>query len=122
MTYPVFPVFLSGKKPDSSKFEEVKTDPAMRVRMDGGYTVTRARHTRKPTRSFKIGYTFMNAVDKLALDTFYDNMRGGSLIFDWKDPATNITYQARFGGPINYKHVGSGNTRRWDCSFEIEQA
>lgn len=118
----VFPVLPSGAILDSSKYEVSRSDPAMRAEMDGGYVVTRARYTRVPRRLFKVGYTYLTNPDKLVLDTFYDTVRGGSLIFDWTDPSSAIVYSVRLKSPFSFKHVGAGTTRRWDCSFELEQA
>lgn len=95
----------------------------MRADMEGGYVVTRARHTRKPLRIFKIGYTDISNADKVVLDDFYDTVKGGSLVFTWTDPESLLTYSVRFNkGGLSFKYVGMGNNKRWDCSFEIEQA
>lgn len=118
----VFPILPSGAILDASKYEVSRADPAMRAEMDGGYVVTRARYTRKPRRLFKVGYTSITNADKTTLDNFYDAVSGGSLIFVWTDPSSNIVYSVRLKSPFSFKHVGAGLTRIWDCSFELEQA
>lgn len=122
MTNPVFPTLPSGKVADSAKFEVSKKDPAMRAEMEGGYAVTRARHTRKPPRLFKVAYTSIDNADKTVLDNFYDTVRGGSVIFDWTDPESLVIYQVRFSGSFILRYAGAGNNRLWDCSFDLEQA
>lgn len=122
MTNPIFPILPSGAILDSTKYEVSKIDPSMSAQMDGGYSVTRARNTRKPRLVFRVGYTDLSNEDKLTLDYFYDAVRGGSLIFDWIDPPSGNTYSVRLKTAITFKYAGYGLTRHWDCSFELEQA
>lgn len=122
MTTPVFPTLPSGEASDSSKFEVAKTDPSMRAEMEGSYVVSRARHTRKPLRIFKTGYTGINNADKAVLDNFYDTVRGGSVVFSWTDPTSLLVYSVRFKGALGFKYVGFGLNQMWDCAFELEQA
>lgn len=119
---PVFPTLPSGKSQDSSKYAVSKKDPAMRAEIEGGYVVTRARTTRKPTRLFKTGFTNITSADKQVLDDFYDTVRGGSVIFTWTDPESLVSYSVRFKGEFGFKFAGRGAARFWDCSFELEQA
>lgn len=121
MATPVFPILPSGHLPDSSKYSVSKIDPAMRAEMEGGYAVTRARHTRKPLRVFDIGYTEISAADKVVLDDFYDTVRGGSVAFLWTDPESLVVYTVRFKGAFGFKYMGRGTARYWDCSFQLEQ-
>lgn len=122
MPNPIFPALPSGKTQDSSKYEVSKKDPAMRAEMEGGYVVSRARTTRRPTRLFKTGFTSITGADKQVLDDFYDLVAGGSVIFDWTDPSSGLVYAVRFTGSFGFKYAGRGATSLWDCSFELEQA
>lgn len=122
MTNPVFPTLPSGFKLDSAKYEVSRIDPSMSAQMDGGYSVTRARHTRKPRYTFRVAYTDITNADKTVLDAFYDTVRGGSVIFDWIDPASTVSFSVRLKSPLSFKYVGYGLNRRWDCSFDLEQA
>jgi hypothetical protein len=123
MADPVFPTLPSGKAPDSSKYEVSKVDPAMRSEAEGGYTISRARFTRKPRRKFKIAYTFIDNADKQLIDDFYDMVCGGSVIFKWTDPQSSQDYSVRFiGQGLTFSYVGIGGNDAWDCSFELQQA
>lgn len=122
MTTLIYPTLPSGAVADSSKFEVTYADPAMRAEMEGGYAVTRARHTRRPLKTFKISYTSIKNADKLVLAAFYEQVRGGSVAFNWTDPQSLETSTVRFKGSFGFKYVGHGGNHRWDCSFELEQA
>lgn len=122
MPIATFPTLPSGMLPDSSKYEMSHKDPAMRAEMEGGYTVTRARFTRKPLKLFKIGFTSITGADRTALNNFYDSVRGGSVIFAWTDPESQLPFNVRFKGDFAFHYTGRGTTRLWDCSFELEQA
>jgi len=118
----VFPTLPSGKNIDSSKFETSKTDPAMKADMDGGYTVTRARFTRKPRKIFKCGFTMISGADKGVLDDFWDAARGGARSFEWLCPMDGIKYQVRFDSTeMTFTYRGAGGNHFWDCSFSLKQ-
>ena len=119
LTYPTLP---SATKPDSSKYSMSIEDTAISDETEGGYTITRPRHTRKPRRSWVIGYSFIGAADKAAIEAFYDTCLGASRIFNWTDPESLTLYQVRFKGNLQFSYMGRGATRRWDCDFELQQA
>jgi hypothetical protein len=69
----------------------------------------------------------LKPADKVILDAFYSiSARGGSVVFDWIDPAdtseTPVPYQVRFLDKLSYKYTGIGPTQRWDVAFSLEQA
>lgn len=114
---------LEINKSQDSKFYEVSLeDTSMVTKMDGGYVVSRAKHTRKPRRSFKTGFTAILNQDRVTLTTFYESVKGGSVVFDWIDPIEQVTYQVRFTSPLMFKYVGMGVAQLWDVSFSLEQA
>lgn len=117
-----FPTLSNGYKPDSHQFVESTDDPAMRKEMEGGYTVTRPRHTRGPRKSWQIAYQQLGNADKALLDGHYTTQRGGSLTFTWTNPQSLVSWTVRYKTPITWKYVGAGNNQVWDCSFELEQA
>lgn len=119
MTNPVFPKM--DKDMDSSLYAVEQEDKSLKTQMDGGYVVSRAKHTRKPRKTFKIGYTALLAPDKGRLMDFYDIV-DCSLIFDWFDPPTQKTYQVRFAAPPAYNYKGIGYTQLWDVQLQLEQA
>ena len=119
MTNPVFP---ADPKQDSKYYEVELEDPTLRTNMEGGYVVTRPKHTRKPRRTFKSGCTSITSDQRKALEDFYDSVRGGSVIFDWTDPVTGTVFQVRFKEKISFKYTGMGITQLWDVTFTLEQA
>jgi hypothetical protein len=127
MTNPVFPTLSTGQ--DSSKYTRALEDVAMKTTMDGGYVVSRAKHTRAPRRTFTSGFTSIRKADKELLEAFYDTVKGGSVIFDWIDPTTQmgvsptpVTYAVRFTGEFKWQYRGIGPTELWDVTFTLEQA
>jgi hypothetical protein len=90
--------------------------------MEGGYVVSRARHTRRPRRKFKTGYTGLKNDDKKTLEDFYDLVRGSSVIFDWTDPIDNVVWQVRFAQPLRFSYTGVGVAKLFDVMVELEQA
>lgn len=120
MTNPVFPILT--ERPDTKLYGVEFEDQSTGSKMDGGYVVTRPKHTRSPRRTFSTGYTMLKPIDRAALDTFYRTVFGGSVIFDWIDPMTSVVYQVRFTSKLAYKYSGVGTTQRWDISFTLEQA
>jgi hypothetical protein len=129
MADPVFPATLpSGATEDASKFNWKPEDPAMKTTMEGGYVVSRPKHTRKPRKTFKSGFTHIRDVDRATLLKFYEDVHGGSLIFDYTDPTSplnaRVVYKVRFVGDFAWKFAGIGaaHLNRWDVEFTVEQA
>jgi hypothetical protein len=120
MTNPVFPTMTKAQ--DSKFYEIAQEDVTMKTAMDGGYVVSRAKHTRKPRRSFKTGFSGILNPDRVRLMDFYDLVHGGSVIFDWTDPIEHVVYQVRFDGPMSFKYVGIGSSQLWDVQFQLQQA
>lgn len=137
MTAPNFPVL--AKSQDSKYFTVEMEDVALKTKMDGGYVVSRAKHTRKPRKTFKAGYTGISNADKLILQNFYESVGGGSVIFNWVSPIKLVTsvmqqngsqitvtstdsYAVRFVEKMIFQYAGIGNTQMWDVQFSIEQA
>jgi hypothetical protein len=123
MPTPIFPSTLStGPMQDSAKFSVEHEDPAIQSTMDGGYVVSRPRHTRRPRRTWMSGFTYIQDADKAQLETFWQTVMGGSLIFQWKNPHDLADYLVRFKGPLKFTYVGKRANRRWDISFSVEEA
>lgn len=121
MTNPVFPTLSQGQ--DSSLYSVETEDPSLKTPLEGGYVVSRAKHTRTPRKTFKTGFTMLKNTDKATLDAFYSgSARGGSVIFDWTDPASAVVYQVRFLEKLSYRYTGVGTSQRWDVAFSLEQA
>jgi hypothetical protein len=120
MPNPIFPTLTNA--PDSSKYGLEVEDPSMKTEMDGGYVVSRAKHTRTPRKKFSTGYTMLKNTDRDTLQAFYNTVRGGSVIFDWTDPASLVVYQVRFAAALTFTYTGVGTSQRWDVVLRLEQA
>lgn len=122
MPVAAYPTFASGVKLDAAKFEIELEDNTLSQEIEGGYTVTRPRTTRRSRKKFKVGYTNLSEVDRQTLDTFWQLVSGGGAAFTWTSPQDAVTYTVRFKGTISFKYRGHGTTQRWDCDFTLEQA
>lgn len=123
MSNPVFPTLaLTNGGEDSSQYAVEQEDPALKSDLEGGYVVSRARHTRQPRKTFTSGFRAISNADRITLQGFYDTVRGGSVIFDWIDPVDQIVYQVRFADKLQWKYVGIGDTKLWDVQYRVQQA
>ena len=123
MPTPIFPhVLTTGDEQDSKKFTVDLEDPAIRTEMEGGYVMSRPRFTRASRRTWQTGYTFIKTAGKTELETFWNTVRGGSLIFQWRNPADGLDYLVRFKGGMKFTYVGVGTNQRWDVTFSVEEA
>lgn len=122
MPNPVFPTLSQGQ--DSKFYSVVRENVAMKTKMEGGYVVSRARHTRTPRRTFTTGFSNLTNADRASLESFWDTVRGGSVIFDWTDPVSNVAIPVRFAGDsgLTWKYEGVGYTRLWSVQFTLEEA
>lgn len=116
-----FPLNHNTQGWDSSLYEVTSEDPAIKTEMEGGYMVSRPRHTRLPRRTFSLGWRSMSAIDAGVLKSFYDAMRGASLSFNWTDPNTNTTVTVRFKDGLTLKYVGKGSLKLYDCNLKFEE-
>jgi len=116
---PTFPTLTEGQ--DSSLYEVSTENPAIRSEMEGGYVVSRARHTRAPRKTYKTGFTNIGTADKALLDSFWFTVKGGSASFDWTDPVTLSVITVRFMNDITFKYTGAGATKRWNVGITLEQ-
>lgn len=123
MANPVFPTLaLTRGGHDSSQYRVKPEDPSMKTEMDGGYVVSRKRHTRKPRLTFTTAYKEITDADRKTLLNFYQQVGGGSVVFDWTDPVDKIVYQVRFDGDLDFQYVGIGQTKLWNIQFQLVQA
>lgn len=109
------------KKQDSRFYAVQQEDVTVKSEQEGGYVLTRPRHTRTPRKTFSTGYTDISNADKLTLESFFNTV-GGHTEFVWQDPVelTNVT--VRFGAPMEFKYSGVGGNHRWDIAkIELEE-
>jgi len=123
MANPIFPTLeLKRGGIDSSLYRVKPENPAMVTDLEGGYVVSRKRHTRKPRLTFTFGYKEIGDADYKKLLDFYQAVGGGSVIFDWTDPVDKVVYQVRFSAEPDFQYSGIGATRLWSVQFEVMQA
>lgn len=111
------PVFFSEQH-DSAKFSETPAaDPAISFNTEDDYQITRPRHTRRPRRTFTIGFTAITDEEKKLVEALYNDARGGSnIISGWVHPIDKVEVLVRFkaGTTPTYKYKGAGLTYLWD--------
>jgi len=102
---------------DATDFiEEIENPNYDAPEMEGGYVYSRPRFTRKPRRKFTIKFIDISQTDKEALETFWNNQKGGSLAFNFTHPVTGETINCRFASKatIEFKRTGYGTNHRYD--------
>ncbi len=112
-----FPTLSIGL--DASTFQETSENTAVSGGdTEGGYVYTRARHTRRPRRSFMFSFTDISDNDKSTLQTFWDDRQGGSGAFNWTHPVSSTVYNVRFDieMELEFERAGYGNNHRWNSS------
>lgn len=103
-------------KQNSAKFTEETDNPAKETTTDGGYTYTRPQYTRRPRKTWVIGFTNLTEEERVILSNFFDQVKGGSNAFEWTHPVTKQIHNVRFKGTIQFIYRGAGTTYRWDTS------
>jgi len=124
---------------DRAFFEEETEDPSVRTEFEAGYVASRPRHVRTALRrTWKSGYTDISDADKKQFSAFYNEVKGGSIAFEWVDqfdPAyiavtdptwtlsinDALVYKVRFTTPFKPERNGHGSTLNWNIPFEIEE-
>jgi hypothetical protein len=109
---------------DSSKFQPEKENPAMASKMDGGYVVTRPKHTRKPRRTFTCGFTDFTDAQRADVDAHFDAMHGGSAIFYLIHPISKETIYVRYttDTTMQWTNAGKGLNPLWSVTFKLQEA
>jgi hypothetical protein len=108
-----FPTF--GNKEDSKKFGFDTEDVGMRSEMEGGYVLTRPRHTRKPRRTWMTGFTNLSNANFEQFMTFW-NEHGTFKAFTYTVRTSNEVVNVRLASKPSWKYAGFGNNFRWDIN------
>jgi hypothetical protein len=118
-----FPLNHNTQGWDSALYEVEHENQAITTDMEGGYMISRPRHTRAPRKTFTIGWQNLSDTDLTTLRSFYDGKFGSSATFTWTDPPSGVTYTVRFkkGEPLRYKYVGKRALRIWQVTLVLEQ-
>lgn len=94
-----------SRTPDPRSFRETPEDTAIVAQTEGGYQFSRPRHTRRPRLTFAFRLVDLVDEDKLALESFWNQVRGRSLAFLWTHPTKGVDVLVRFDGPIEFQHT-----------------
>jgi phage-related protein len=119
MSTPTFPTLSQDQ--DSRFFTEKRENPAIRTELEGGYVQTRARHTRTPRRTWTTGFSELTDADRAALNTFWDQVAGGSRAFTWRHPVTLANHTVRFAAEVSFKYTGHFTRYRWEAQITLEE-
>lgn len=107
-------------KEDASFFGEEHEDVTVRGEVEGGYIITRPRHTRLPRRTFETGFSDLSQVQLGQVITFAESKRGG-LAFTYTHPTSGVEYTVRFKGAPKPTYKGIADNPRWDVAVTLEQ-
>jgi hypothetical protein len=108
-----FPTF--GDREATDKFGLSLEDVGIRSEMEGGYVLTRPRHTRRPRRTWTTGFTDLSNAEKETFETFFNN-NGTYKVFTYLVKTSNETVQVRFAGVPTFDYKGYGSNYRWDIT------
>ena len=117
MPNPVFPPSLAPLQ-DSKYFKIDLEDKGLKGEVDGGYVNARPRHTRKPRKTFKTGFTELTQTQMDTLEAFFE-LVGTYSKFDYTHPIKGTVHQVRFDKGLTMTYQGAGLLRLWTVS-EIE--
>lgn len=108
------------EKQDQTKYNLSLEDTGLRSQMEGGYVITRPRHTRKPRRTLKTGWTGLLQKD---FDTFYAFYltKGTYSGFTYKLKHVNEIINVRFKEPPTFNYDGVGVTKLWNIEITLEE-
>lgn len=102
---------------DSTSFQEESENTVIQPsNTEGGYTLTRPKHTRRPRRTFMFKHVDLTEAERVTLQNFWDTHKGGSLAFNWTHPVTLVVYNVRFDSQmrIRFSRTGYGTNHRYD--------
>jgi phage-related protein len=97
--------------------DETIEDPSIRVEFESGIVQTRPRYTRM-RGIWGLSWANMRGADYRTLRTFFRQMKGGALSFNWTHPRDKTAYEVRFKGSLNSKHTAMDC---WNVSLTLEQ-
>lgn len=109
-----FPAVLAAIQ-DSQYFQIELEDKGIKGEADGGYVHVRPRHTRKPRRTFKTGFTELTQDQYQILLDFYD-LVGTYTKFAYVNPTTLVVHEVRFNKAFSGKYKGMGGRHLWNVT------
>jgi phage-related protein len=102
-------------KQDASKFGFEQEDVGIRSEMEGGYVLTRPRHTRTPRRTWTTGFTDLSNAEKVTFEAFVA-AHGTYKAFNYYLPVEGTLVNVRFKTVPKYDYMGFGANMRWNIN------
>jgi phage-related protein len=102
---------------DAASFTEASENPSVAGGdTEGGYEISRARHTRRPRRTWTFRFGDITEAERVILQNFWDARFGGAGAFNWTHPITAVVYNVRFEkqSTLEFSRTGYGTNHRWD--------
>lgn len=106
-----FPTFNDSE--DASKYGFEVEDVGMRSDMEGGYVISRPRHTRTPRRTWQTGFTDLSNDEYLEFLDFW-NDHGTYKAFTYAVKTSTEEVNVRFAQKPEFKYAGVGANYRWN--------
>lgn len=107
--------FPLATKQDAAHFGFEQEDVGIRSEMEGGYVLTRPRHTRTPRRTWKTGFTDLSDADKTTFESFINDV-GTYQAFDYNLPVSGTLVNVRLKTIPKYEYKGFGTNMRWNIT------
>ncbi len=78
-------------------------DPTIRTEFESGHSLSRPRFTRI-RKKWTLGYNFLTAADKVALESLEETVVVGGDTFGWESDDVNDikTYEVRMAAPLDF--------------------
>lgn len=121
-----FPPAGMENKEDAGHYGYSVEDNCVRSSKDNEISLfVRARHKRRPRRTFTTGFTDINDAEKNILEAFY-LAKHTALHFTWVLPHTvntgaPQTVTVRITSAPVFEYAGVGFTSRWNVKFTLEE-
>lgn len=117
-----FPLAKMEAREDAQKFGIEYEDNAIKIKTEGGYRITRPRHTRAPRATITTGFTNISNDDKEVLEEFFAKV-GTYDHFNYTDPTSDVVRVMKMVGPLPFVFagIGGGNLHRWNVTFKLVQ-
>lgn len=118
MPTPTYPTTLPNQL---LGLRDKREDNVVRTQMEAGPAITRRRYTAS-VRTLSVPVVFTGAQRAIFEDFFEDDLKSGSLSFEWNDPLTDETAIFRFTKPPEFTTMRGGepDDRIYRATFALE--
>lgn len=106
-----FPPAGMASGEDSAYFTHKRVEEDIEHKTEGGYTISRPRHTRR-IMQYTTGFTEIEQADKDLLFAFVESKRARQP-FTWREPTSGVTLTVCFANKPTFRYVGMGGVHLW---------